>query len=694
MNTIIDHPWCLKRISKSLAAVLFVSCIVIAAYSQTPPSFEDAEAALKVGATPPFTVLEGEAGILGGGATLRKMQAVPANDLASPELEASGRAFTQLNATGQSVAWINPVDSCNTINIRESIPDAPNGGGIDATLNMYVNGVFRQAIPLNSRQTWVYDGNNGNNNGMSQTPSTGGPHVIYDESRTFITGPALHKGDTVMLKKDADNTASFYYIDCVDFESVAPKDRPDNSLSVADYGATGTGTANCNAAFNSCCNAAKSQGKVVWIPAGKYYMTNWSPNGVTIMGAGMWYTTLYFTMGQVQANACTFEDLCADAVTVQRDQGMGGFNMKGDNWLFDRCWAIHGCWAGYWVCGTNGIIRNCRSSICWGDGLNMNNGCSSGGNNLLAENNFTRGCGDDGATIFSDGGNARIINGAILRNNTSVGMFWANGMRIAGGKNVRAEYNLICDDVKEGGIYIGVYGANGSDLQSATIIGNVVLRCGNQRSPGGISVNAAPGNKVVNVTLANNTIKDAQFYGICIGSSNVTITTQGKNIIDHPAQTAVYVQGGAKGSAYFDSLELVNRIPGKLAYKNDAPSTFSVSFGKHNIGVPDTLPTAIGNAVAGIEKKTDLTIIQSNHSLVINYFASDENGTADVSIYNASGRSVWSSAGKYSHRGLNSISCRTGDWGAGVFVVRIGVTETGGGLRSILSQKVVITNHK
>ena len=630
-----------------------------------------------VGSTTPFTTLEAEAGILGNGATVRRLQSVPANDLSSPELEASGRAFVQLTAAGQSVSWVNPVDSDNTINIRECIPDAPSGGGIDATLDLYVNGVLRQAIPLTSRQTWVYDGNNGNNNGMSQTPSTGGPHVFYDESRTFITGAALNAGDTIMLKKDDANTASFYYVDCIDLESTAPKPRPANSLSVADYGATGTGTANCNSAFNSCCNAAKSQGKTVWIPIGKYYMTNWSPNGVTIEGAGMWYSTLYFTMGQVQAVSCTLQDLCADAVTVQRDQGMGGFNMKGSNWLFDRCWAIHGCWAGYWVAGTNGILRNSRSSICWGDGLNMNNG-GPGGTNMLAENNFTRGCGDDGATIFSDGGNTNIINGAILRNNTTVGMFWANGMRIAGGRNVRAENNLICDDVKEGGIYIGVYGANGSDLDSAVITGNVVLRCGNQRSPGGISVNAAPGNKNVSVTLTNNTIKDAQFYGICIGSSNVTINATG-NTIDHPAQTAIYVQGGAVGSAYFDSIDLINRVPGKLVYKNDAPSTFTVTFGKHNVGIPDTLPVAVRDPVAGIEKESHMTIFPSQHLLVINYFTTGEKGTVDVAIYSALGRLVSSGTGSYSHEGPNNITWRSDKFCAGIYFAVIrsaNLTET------------------
>ncbi len=125
-------------------------------------------AQVHIGATTPFTIVEAEAGKIGGGATVRTLNPTPANMASSPEVEASGRSFVQLNATGQYVSIVNPVDSCNTINIRQSIPDAPGGGGIDATLDMYVNGVLRMAIPLTSKQTIVYGGNFSQNPGRRQ----------------------------------------------------------------------------------------------------------------------------------------------------------------------------------------------------------------------------------------------------------------------------------------------------------------------------------------------------------------------------------------------------------------------------------------------------------------------------------------------------------------------------------------------
>ncbi|MEI9960359.1 MAG: hypothetical protein WDM76_04275 [Limisphaerales bacterium] len=61
----------------------------------------------------------------------------PTTQYSSPELEASGHAYVQLAATGQSVTWTNTSDQNFTaINLRSCIPDAPTGGGISNTINL------------------------------------------------------------------------------------------------------------------------------------------------------------------------------------------------------------------------------------------------------------------------------------------------------------------------------------------------------------------------------------------------------------------------------------------------------------------------------------------------------------------------------------------------------------------------------
>jgi hypothetical protein len=113
-----------------------------------------------VGATTPFVSYEAEDGTPGGGATVVSLTSPPTTQYSSPELEASGHAYVRLGMTGQYVEWTNMTNkNVTAFNVRYSIPDAPNGGGITATLDVYVNGTMRQVLDVNSKQTWLYEGN-------------------------------------------------------------------------------------------------------------------------------------------------------------------------------------------------------------------------------------------------------------------------------------------------------------------------------------------------------------------------------------------------------------------------------------------------------------------------------------------------------------------------------------------------------
>src|SRR5205085_7438767 len=100
-------------------------------------------------------------------------------------LEASGHAYVQLTGTNQYVQWTNNTGhNITAINVRACIPDTSGGGGTTATLNLYVNGTFRQTLTLSSKQTWLYEGNN-NYQGNDQNPADGNPRVFWDDMHTF-----------------------------------------------------------------------------------------------------------------------------------------------------------------------------------------------------------------------------------------------------------------------------------------------------------------------------------------------------------------------------------------------------------------------------------------------------------------------------------------------------------------------------
>src|SRR6202161_2820814 len=255
------------------------------------------------GATTPFTTYEAPEAALGGGASVVSLTSAPTSEYDSPQGEADGHAYVQLTQTGQSVQWTNNTGQpINFINVRASIPDSTSGGGMTATLDLYVNGTFRQALTMNSIQSWQYEGNN-NYNGSDQNPADGDPRDFWDEFHALVSGVAIPVGATFSLQKDSTNTASSYWINSIDlWDAPAPAAQPANSISITSCGAVadntptnGTaapGATDSTAAIQNCINQAQSQGKILWIPQGAFYLVGTASlvaNNVTVQGAGYLY---------------------------------------------------------------------------------------------------------------------------------------------------------------------------------------------------------------------------------------------------------------------------------------------------------------------------------------------------------------------------------------------------------------------
>lgn len=207
--------------------------------AQGAPVLPAAQAAPAAGAATPFAIYEGEAGTLGGGASAVSLTAAPTTQYSSATREAFGHAYAHLGGNGHSVRWTNTTGKpISFVNVRASIPDSPSGGGITGTLDLYVDGTFRQALNLNSKQTWVYEGSNNYNTSANQNPADGSPRVFFDESHTSVTGAPIAPGSTFTLQKDFANSAASYGIDSVDVENPQPPAaQPAGSLSLTSCGA-------------------------------------------------------------------------------------------------------------------------------------------------------------------------------------------------------------------------------------------------------------------------------------------------------------------------------------------------------------------------------------------------------------------------------------------------------------------------
>jgi len=567
----------------------------------------DAEVVAAAGAATPFVTVEAEAGTLGGAARKRSVSAgAPAPTVATLETEASGYALVELKTNGDSVTMPNSTGkNANTLVVRASIPDAAAGGGITATLNLYVNGAFRQAITLSSKQAWNY--RNATTN--PDDPRAGGmPYRFYNEFPVQVTGAPIAAGSTIKLQKDAANTAAVYDLDSVDLENVgAALTQPANSLSVVSYGADPNFVKDSTVAIQNTVNAARSQGQSVWIPQGTYLTnslasTTLNFTGVKVQGAGMWYSTIYRKV-PLPANSwrsqilvgsgTTLTDLQIDANAIWRGVGGTGGSDYGINasgaggWLVDRIWTRH--IDANWLSGTNGIIQNSRTADSYGDGFNANNGNTPNpdklGRNITIRNNFARNTGDDSFATYSDAGASGTngqMTGTKILNNTAIAPWWANGIRVAGGQNVEVRDNLVNSVSSNSALELSVFGDTGHPLQSVTVSGNVLLGGGGWNGVRhGVRIGSPSSTSLfptayTNVTMSNNVLRGSLRAGLHIDRTRVNATLT-NNTIDRPAKQGIWIPTGVTGTGSFTGNTVQNLFPGQVATQNDSPATFKIT---------------------------------------------------------------------------------------------------------------------
>ncbi len=553
-----------------------------------------------VGATTPFTSYEGEAGTLGGGATVVALTSPPTSQFSSPTLEASGHAYVQLTATGQYVQWVNNTgQNITALNLRASIPDSSSGTGMTATLNLYVNGVFRQTLTLSSQQSWGYEGNNHYNND-SQNPADGNPRDFFDDMHTFITGAAIAPGSTIRLQRDSSNTAAFYYIDVIDLENPpAAASQPANSISITSspYNAVANNSSVDNTtAIQNCINAAQTQGKIVWIPQGTFYVRGGTSGGaaglhmtgITMQGAGPWSSDIYRNLqiplvgygaeGTLNVDSGTVRDLFIDSNGLDRngtDGGIGAIGIFGSNWSLNNVWIQH-VTAGVWAAGTNGTVQNCRVTSAFADGINLNNfsGTSTVAQNLTATNNFVRGTGDDALAINgTDSSGHTPMNIITLSNNTTVAPWGGKNTSVYGGHNLTLQNNLYTDSPRYPGIGFGYFSQSAS-IVTAMVQGNTLLRCGgNYANDMTAAIEIGTDNTSftdTGITFQNNTINNPLFGGVTIKYCSTFLFSG--NTIARPSSYGISVEPGAIGNGSFINNSVVNLGSGQTAFVNNSTS--------------------------------------------------------------------------------------------------------------------------
>jgi hypothetical protein len=106
--------------------------------------------------------------------------------------EASQRVAVTLTGSSQYVEFTLP-NPANAMSIRFSIPDAPQGGGINTLLTVMIGGQKYGDVTLTSAYSWYYG-----SYPFTKNPGDGKPHHFYDEI-SFLFGSTHPAGTKVRL---------------------------------------------------------------------------------------------------------------------------------------------------------------------------------------------------------------------------------------------------------------------------------------------------------------------------------------------------------------------------------------------------------------------------------------------------------------------------------------------------------------
>ena len=357
--------------------------------------------------------------------------------------EASGRCCVRLNSTGQYVEF-PATNAANAIVVRYAIPDTFDGAGADATISLYTNGVFSRKIMLTSKYSYLYG-----SYPFTNSPLAGTPRNLWNEAR--LMPGTIQVGDVIRLQKDATDNAIDYYIDFVDLEAVPPPiARPTNFVSVTEFGAIPDDGTDDTTAFVDAIAAARARRKGMWIPGGNFIIS--APldvSGVTIQGAGMWYSSLHGIDDYTPAHRVTLNGRGSN-VTLSDFAIIGKLNYRNDAEGNDGIGGTYGTgstirniWVehtkvGAWIINSEGLlVEGCRFRNTIADGMNLDVGMR----NTIVRNCSARGTGDDcfalwpatyTAAVYSPGFN-------LIKNCTAQLPFLAQGFSIYGGEGNTVE---------------------------------------------------------------------------------------------------------------------------------------------------------------------------------------------------------------------------------------------------------------
>ena len=494
----------MRQIKISIAAIAMLFGVLTSLFAQsTQRGYYNA----------PYARYEAEDGILTGGATVSG----PTNNQGDIWFDASDRKAVNLR-NGQSVEWTVSSKEANGafnrmgIVIRYSVAGVTSRDEIrSANVQVYVNDQLRTTLSVDTRYSWEalwqYNDRYGNNTGISNTNWS----MRFDEAR-YRVDQSYPAGTKVRLVSQSNDL----WIDFIEVENV-PEPK-----TAAQQGATRSfGGGNGLQSF-----VDGNGGQTIFVPEGTHTVSRdlWmGAAGTSLVGAGMWYTTIYFDRREYDAGGIhltnerqNIRDMSLNSNMKDRADGYKGIWGSTRNATIENVWITHfetGAWfAGY---GTEGVtanvtIRHCRFRNNYADGINF---CKGANNNVAEYCSFRSNCDDDMAIWPAN--NEQCYNNT-YRYCTAENNNRAASIALYGGYGNKWE-NILIKDGREVAIRVSnMFAGAGFGNSTMNEISNVdIIRCGTTRDHFGnmyaaIDINSCPNNagQIRNVRLSCIDVKE------------------------------------------------------------------------------------------------------------------------------------------------------------------------------------------
>lgn len=506
----------------------------------------------------------------------------PSDDQRDLQSEASHQQALQLQTTADSVSW-TVGNAGDGLTLRFSLPDNEQGTGRTSDVAVFAGSEEVGILHLDSWWAWQYC----NANYPQNAPLSGNViiRMRFDEVHTRLSRK-IQSGERLTIRKRS-NDGVVCTIDFAELEPV-PEAVPYEAVE-------GDNKVLFNGQGDIADFIAQHEGRTIYIPEGRWetskriYLRN--QNNTRLVGAGMWWTEIYYSAPSDNINTYSnrgieasadnllvegfyFNTACRQRYYNQEDSKqvgkafMGGW---GTGSVIRNCWAEH-FECGGWIADYSGktsknlLVEHCRFRNNYADGLN----CSQASEGHTIRYCSFRNNGDDDMASWSVGRRTKDIEFSYC---TAENNWRASSLGFFGGTAPKAHHIAIFDALESGIRVNADFSGTGFTSGSSVEIHDVTVQhCGCMsgtkgtkgdfwgNAQGAVNIGNTKYYNVPNVHLTNIEVLDSRGNAFFIRAGN------GKNVnglelhnirIDGAGGYGLYYSG-ATGEVHYCEIEISN----------------------------------------------------------------------------------------------------------------------------------------